>query len=32
MWTTENRARYERKGLRYAVTPTDAEWDVENLE
>ena len=28
MWTTENRARYERKGLRYPSDLTDAEWDL----
>jgi transposase len=26
MWTVENRARYERKGLRYPSDLTDAEW------
>src|SRR5580698_4767262 len=26
MWTTENRARYDRKGLRYPGDLTDAEW------
>jgi transposase len=26
MWTTENRGRYERKGLRYPSDVTDAEW------
>ena len=26
MWTTENRPRYERKGLRYPSDLTDAEW------
>jgi transposase len=28
MWTTENRARYDRKGLRYPSDLTDAEWDL----
>jgi len=28
MWTTENRAQYERKGLRYPSDLTDAEWDL----
>ena len=27
MWTTENRPRYERKGLRYLSDLTDAEWE-----
>jgi transposase len=32
MWTTENRPRYDRKGLRYPSDLTDAEWDlVESL-
>ena len=26
MWTTENRPRYERKGLRYPSDLTEAEW------
>ena len=26
MWTTENRARYDRSGLRYPTDLTDAEW------
>ena len=26
MWTTENRPRYERKGLRYPSDLSDAEW------
>lgn len=26
MWTTENRARYDRRGLRYPSDVTDAEW------
>lgn len=26
MWTTENRGRYERKGLRYPSDLTEAEW------
>ncbi len=26
MWTNENRARYERSGLRYPSDVTDAEW------
>lgn len=26
MWTAENRARYERKGLRYPSDLTDEEW------
>jgi transposase len=28
MWTTENRARYDRKGLRYPSDLTDAEWEL----
>jgi transposase len=28
MWTTENRARYDRSGLRYASDLTDAEWGL----
>jgi len=28
MWTIENRAQYERKGLRYPSDLTDAEWDL----
>ncbi len=28
MWTQENRARYDRKGLRYPSDLTDAEWAV----
>src|SRR4249919_1414346 len=28
MWTTENRPRYDRKGLRYPSDLTDAEWDL----
>ena len=33
MWTAENRAKYERKGLRYPSDLTDAEWAlvVEHL-
>jgi transposase len=27
MWTTENRPRYERNGLRYPSDLTDAEWE-----
>lgn len=26
MWTAENRARYERHGLRYPTDPADDEW------
>jgi transposase len=26
MWTTENRPRYDRKGLRYPSDGTDDEW------
>ena len=26
MWTTENRAKYDRSGLRYPSDLTDAEW------
>jgi hypothetical protein len=26
MWTTENRARYDRNNLRYPSDPTDADW------
>ena len=26
MWTSENRGRYDRKGLRYPTDLTDAEW------
>jgi hypothetical protein len=26
MWTNENRARYDRAGLRYPSDLTDAEW------
>ena len=26
MWTTENRARYDRRGLRYPSDLTDEEW------
>jgi transposase len=26
MWTAENRARYERRGLRYPTDLTDGEW------
>jgi Transposase and inactivated derivatives len=26
MWTSRNRCRYERKGLRYPTDLTDAEW------
>jgi transposase len=26
MWTTENRQRYERRGLDYPSDPTDEEW------
>lgn len=28
MWTTENRARYDRRGLRYPSDLTDEEWAV----
>ena len=28
MWTTGNRPRYDRKGLRYPSDLTDAEWDL----
>ena len=28
MWTTENRPRYDRGGLRYPSDLTDAEWDL----
>jgi len=28
MWTAENRARYERRGLRYPSDLTDAEWEL----
>jgi hypothetical protein len=28
MWTSENRPRYDRKGLRYPSDLTDAEWDL----
>jgi transposase len=28
MWTTENRARYDRKGLRYPSDLSDGEWDL----
>ncbi len=28
MWTKENRARYERRGLRYPSDLTDGEWSV----
>ena len=28
MWTTENRPRYDRKGLRYPSDLTDPEWDL----
>lgn len=28
MWTAENRARYERHGLRYPTDLTDAEWEL----
>jgi transposase len=28
MWTTENRARYDRSRLRYPSDLTDAEWDL----
>lgn len=32
MWTAKNRARYERRGLRYPSDLTDEEWDyVEPL-
>ena len=26
MWTSENRAKYDRSGLRYPSDLTDAEW------
>ncbi len=26
MWTNENRARYDRRGLRYPSDLTDEEW------
>ena len=28
MWTTENRPRYDRRGLRYPSDLTDPEWDL----
>ena len=28
MWTTENRPRYERKGLRYPSDMTDDDWEL----
>ncbi len=28
MWTAENRARHERRGLRYPTDLTDAEWEL----
>ncbi len=28
MWTAENRARYERRGLRYPTDLTEAEWEL----
>src|SRR5689334_18340831 len=28
MWTTENRAKYDRSGLRYPSDLTDAEWSL----
>ena len=28
MWSAENRARYERRGLRYPSDLTDAEWEL----
>jgi transposase len=28
MWTTENRPRYDRNGLRYPSDLTDAEWGL----
>jgi len=28
MWTNENRARYDRSGLRYPSDMTDAEWEL----
>ncbi len=28
MWTAENRARYELRGLRYPSDLTDAEWEL----
>lgn len=28
MWTTENRPRYDRKGLRYPSDLADPEWDL----
>ena len=28
MWTNENRARYDRSGLRYPSDLTDAEWEL----
>ena len=28
MWTKENRARYDRRGLRYPSDLTDEEWAV----
>jgi hypothetical protein len=32
MWTTKNRARYERKGLRYESDLTDEEYTlIENV-
>lgn len=31
MWTTENRCRYDRSGLRYPSDLTDDEWDLLRL-
>jgi transposase len=31
MWTTENRARYDRNHLRYPSDLTDAEWALIEL-
>ena len=31
MWTTENRARYDRNRLRYPSDLTDAEWALIEL-
>ena len=28
MWTNENRARYDRSGMRYPSDLTDPEWDL----
>ena len=31
MWTSKNRARYDRSKLRYPSDLTDEEWDLSNL-